>query len=125
MVPDLSAFADESPGYPIVCSRSVKGCTGSGQSIAYVGGTSAATPLVAGMIALWAQQAHNRACRSPGSSPPLLTSFGGVQPASVPDVTQGSNALFGRACCSTRPGFDLATGWGSPAANVVAAALPR
>ena len=32
--------------------------SGSGQSIAFVGGTSAATPLVAGMIALWTQQAQ-------------------------------------------------------------------
>ena len=33
-------FADESPGYPIVCSKGVQGCSGSGQSIAFVGGTS-------------------------------------------------------------------------------------
>ena len=26
MVPDVAAFADESPGYPIVCSSGVKGC---------------------------------------------------------------------------------------------------
>jgi subtilase family serine protease len=78
MVPDVSAFADPSPGYPIVCSSGVKSCKGSGQSIAFVGGTSAAAPLVAGMIALWNQQ-----------------------------------------------GYDLATGWGSPAAEVIAAALVR
>ena len=27
MVPDVAAFADESPGYPIVCSKGVQGCT--------------------------------------------------------------------------------------------------
>ncbi len=30
MVPDVSAFADESPGYPIVCSSGVQGCKGAG-----------------------------------------------------------------------------------------------
>src|SRR4051812_27679548 len=57
MVPDIAAFADESPGYPIVCSNGVQGCKGSGQSIAFVGGTSAAAPLVAGKIPPWDPQA--------------------------------------------------------------------
>ena len=49
----VAAFADASPGYTIVCSPAVHGCGPSaGQSITFVGGTSAATPLVAGMIAL-------------------------------------------------------------------------
>jgi hypothetical protein len=39
-------------------------------------------------------------------------------------VTAGTNALFGGSCCPARPGYDLATGWGSPLANVVAALLP-
>ena len=28
MVPDVAAFADASPGYPIVCSQGVQGCNG-------------------------------------------------------------------------------------------------
>ena len=56
--PDVAAFADPAPGYTIVCSSGVQSCPPtSGQTIAYVGGTSAATPLVAGMIALWDQYA--------------------------------------------------------------------
>jgi subtilase family serine protease len=125
MVPDVSAFADASPGYPIVCSSGVKNCTGSGQSIAFVGGTSAATPLVAGMIALWNQQARNQGLPRPGFVPPLLTSLAQHNPQAVLDITQGTNALFGGSCCPTRIGFDLATGWGSPMANVIASALPR
>ena len=38
-------------------------------------------------------------------------------------VAQGSNALFGGSCCPARPGFDLATGLGSPIASQVAALL--
>jgi kumamolisin len=125
MVPDIAAFADESPGYPIVCSKGVKGCTGSGQSIAFVGGTSAAAPLVAGMIALWNQQAHNQGLPKPGFVPPMLYSLAKNEPQAFVDITQGTNALFGGSCCPTRPGFDLATGWGSANADIVASVLPR
>jgi subtilase family serine protease len=124
MVPDVAAFADESPGYPIVCSSGVQGCKGSGQSIAFVGGTSAAAPLLAGMIALWNQQAHDQGLPRPGFIAPLLTSLAQHDPQAFTDITQGTNALFGGSCCPTRTGFDLATGWGSPVANLVASALP-
>jgi len=123
MVPHVSAFADESPGYPIVCSKGVQSCPGSSQSIAFVGGTSAATPLVAGMIALWDQQAHNQGLPRPGFVAPMLTSLAQKKPLSFTDITLGTNSLFGGSCCPTRPGFDLATGWGSPVANLVAADL--
>ena len=123
MVPDVAAFADASPGYPIVCSSGVQSCTGSGQSIAFVGGTSAATPLVAGMIALWKQQARNQGLPNPGFVAPLLTTLAQHHPQAFTDITQGTNALFGGSCCPTRPAFDLATGWGSPAANVIASSL--
>ena len=123
MVPDIAAFADESPGYPIVCSKGVQGCKGSGQSIAFVGGTSAAAPLVAGMIALWTQQAHAQGLPKPGFVAPLLYSLAQHEPGTFVDVTQGTNALFGGSCCPARAGFDTATGWGSPAANVVASSL--
>jgi len=125
MVPDVSAFADPSPGYPIVCSAGVKGCKGSGQSIAFVGGTSAAAPLVAGMIALWNQQAKAQGLPRPGFVAPLLTALAQRNPGAILDITQGTNALFGGSCCPTRPGYDLATGWGSPAADVIATALVR
>src|SRR4051794_16437132 len=125
MVPDVAAFADERPGYPIVCSSGVNGCKGSGQSIAFVGGTSAATPLVAGMIALWNQQAQNEGLPRPGFVAPLLYALAEHNPPSFVDVTQGTNAMFGGSCCPARPGYDLATGWGSPAAGVVASSLVR
>ncbi len=124
MVPDIAAFADESPGYPIVCSSGVKGCPKSGaQSISFVGGTSAAAPLVAGMIALWNQQAKQQGLPRPGFVPPALYSTAKRNPGAFIDITQGGNALFGGSCCPARPGFDLATGLGSPLANQIAALL--
>jgi hypothetical protein len=75
------------------------------------------------MIALWDQQARQSGRPRPGFVPPLLYSIAGRQPSPYVDVTQGSNALFGGSCCPARPGFDLATGLGSPMANLVAQAL--
>ena len=60
----------------------------------------------------------------PGFVPPLLYSLARNQPQAVIDITQGGNALFGGSCCPARPGYDLATGLGSPLANVVATLLP-
>jgi subtilase family serine protease len=119
MVPDVAAFADESPGYPIVCSSGVKSCPGGPQGITFVGGTSAAAPLVAGMVALLAQQAHSQGRPKLGFVPPLLYQTAVRNPGAFVDVTTGGNALFGGPCCPARPGFDLATGWGSPLANQV------
>ena len=107
-----AAFADESPGYPIVCSSGVQGCKGSGQSIAYVGGTSAATPLVAGMIALWNQQAQNEGLPKPGFVAPLLYTLAAHNPAAFSDVTLGNNALFGGSCCPARTGLRHGDGLG-------------
>jgi subtilase family serine protease len=123
MVPDVAAFADESPGYPVVCSAGVQDCSGSGQSIAFVGGTSAAAPLVAGMIALWNQQAQAQGLPRPGFAPPLLYRIAQRQPSAFADITQGTNAIFGGSCCPARPGFDTASGWGSPFADTVASLL--
>ncbi len=124
MVPDIAAFADESPGYPIICSSGVKSCPKSpAQGITFVGGTSAATPLVAGMIALWSQQAKQEGLPRPGFVPPLLYALAKRNPSAFIDITEGGNALFGGSCCPSRPGYDLATGLGSPLANQIAALL--
>ena len=106
----------------IVCSSGVQGCSGSGQTIAYVGGTSAATPLVAGMIALWDQQAQQQGAQARLHRAAALL-HRQARPHAFLDITVGTNSLFGGSCCPTRPGYDLATGWGSPAAGVIAASL--
>ena len=127
MVPDVAAFADPSPGYAIICSPSVQGCArSSGQTIAFVGGTSAAAPLVAGMIALWDQQARQAGLPNPGFVPPLLYAIAQRSPGSFLDIGTGSNAIFGGvSCCTAGPGFDLASGLGSPLADVIVNQLHR
>jgi subtilase family serine protease len=85
-----------------------------------VGGTSAAAPLAAGMIALWTQKAQQAGASRAGFVPPLLYALKGV----YLDITAGNNEVFGGVdCCTAGPGFDLASGLGSPMADLVAAQL--
>ncbi len=123
-VPDVAAFADPAPGYVIICSSGVQGCPStSTQTIAYVGGTSAATPLVAGMIALWDQVAKQEKWPKPGFIPPMLYYIAKHAPAFL-DITTGTNSVFSSvACCNAAPGYDEATGLGSPNADLIAEQL--
>jgi kumamolisin len=124
LVPDVSAFADAKPGVAVVCSATVQGCgpgPQSGNTLVIVGGTSAAAPLVAGMIALWIQKAREQGLPRVGFVPPLLYATAKANPAAFVDVTLGSNAIFGHtSCCRARPGYDLASGLGSPLADAIA-----
>jgi tripeptidyl-peptidase-1 len=92
--------------------------------VAFVGGTSAATPLVAGMIALWIQTARQQGLPRVGFVPPLLYSTATKFPAAFVDVTVGNNAIFDVPCCRARSGYDLASGLGSPRADGIADHLP-
>jgi subtilase family serine protease len=123
LVPDVSAFADVKPGYAIVCSAFVQGCgpPQPGPTLVVVGGTSAAAPLVAGMIALWIQKAREEGLPRVGFVPPLLYSTAATDPAAFVDITLGNNAIFAPAsCCRARTGYDLASGLGSPLADAIA-----
>jgi subtilase family serine protease len=122
-VPDVAAFGDAAPGYPIICSSGVQKCGPGAQSVAFVGGTSAATPLVAGMIALWTQQARAQGLPRPGFVAPLLYLLSQRSPGAFLDITQGTNALFGGSCCAAGGGYDMATGLGSPRADQIAGLL--
>ena len=76
--------------------------------------------------ALWDQQAHRAGLPNPGFVPPLLYSLARGSPGSFRDVTTGSNGIFGGvSCCAAGPGFDLASGLGSPLADVIVNQLHR
>ena len=115
-VPDVAGDADAAEGAPIVYAG------GSTPFIGPASGTEAAAPLWAGLIALADQYAHH--------------DLGFVNPAiyriaqsssyhkAFHDVTTGNNVMtmpypIGTVGYQAAPGWDPATGWGSPDAQVL------
>jgi kumamolisin len=121
-VPDVSMLADVAPGYAIYCSAN-QACLNGHTSNPWqtVGGTSAATPLLAGGLALLDQLLRGHQLQSLGLANPLLYQLGenATLAAQVfDDVTTGSNDVGpfvgGQplGCCTATPGYDEASGWG-------------
>jgi hypothetical protein len=121
----VAMLADVAPGYAIYCSAQ-GACIGPGQTNPWqgVGGTSAATPLLAGGFAIVDQALRLNGKQGLGLANPLLYQIGG-NPAAAPtvfsDVTTIGNDvgpfinLSGTplGCCTAGPGYDDASGWGS------------
>jgi MYXO-CTERM domain-containing protein len=100
---DLAAVADPRTGVAIYHSRN-----GGGWRV--VGGTSAATPLVAG---IFASTGHARRTTN------QLAALGGA----LVDVTEGSNGTCGSKLCKAEAGWDGPTGFGTPNATALAALM--
>jgi subtilase family serine protease len=114
--PDVSAVANPSTGLSVYDSVPGEGQTGWFQ----VGGTSAGTPLWAGIVAA-ADQARVSAGGAALSSTQTLSMLYGMSttPAyasNLHDITSGSNFV-----ATAKPGYDMVTGLGSPvASNLIA-----
>ncbi len=116
-VPDVSMLADIAPGYAIYCSAS--DCTGPPWQT--VGGTSAATPLLAGGLALIDQALHRAHRQDLGLVNPLLYRSRLASPSIFYDVTAIGNDVGPQitsdghllGCCTAHVGFDTASGLGS------------
>ena len=124
-LPDVSMLADIVPGYTTFCSATPE-CVNSENSNPWeaVGGTSAATPLLAGGLALVDEDLRLNGRHDVGFANPLLYKIGrnrtlGAQVFSDvrafsndigPYITRRHRSL---GCCKAGPGFDRASGWGS------------
>jgi subtilase family serine protease len=111
-VPDVALAA--AAVYPIPFDGGITCC---------VSGTSAAAPAWAGLIAMLDQQTGTPA----GLLNPKLYELGKAQaqggPAVFFDITEGSNSTMTAKGFPAKPGYDLATGWGSPNVAVLFPAL--
>jgi hypothetical protein len=103
---------------------------GSGTN-SFVGGTSCAAPLWAGFMALANQQAAGLSHASAGFINPVIYALGESTnyKACFNDITVGSNTWSGSPnLYFAVPGYDLCTGWGTPAGtnliNVLAGGEP-
>jgi kumamolisin len=101
-VPDVAANADPATGFHIVF----------GGRDGQVGGTSAATPLWAGTVALVNQDLVKRGLREAGFANPALYWMGQnaatLSAKPFHDISAGNNLAY-----NAGTGWDFATGWGS------------
>jgi subtilase family serine protease len=114
-VPDVAGDADAADGAPIVFA-------GSTPWISPAAGTEAAAPLWAGLIALADQYAHHDL----GFVNPAIYRIarGSSYHKAFHDITTGNNIMtmpypIGTVGYKAAPGWDPATGWGSPDAQVL------
>ncbi|HEX3587048.1 MAG TPA: protease pro-enzyme activation domain-containing protein [Candidatus Angelobacter sp.] len=107
-IPDVSLSSAGHDGYIIV-----QGHTAGTNGLFSVGGTSAASPSFAGLMALVVQKTGV----AQGNANPIFYSMGqnqfGGGIAVYHDTTTGNNSVPGIAGFSAGVGYDLATGWGS------------
>jgi subtilase family serine protease len=127
--PDVSLNADPATGYPVYCTAG-SNCTGStglpgtGGGWLTVGGTSAAAPMWAAMIALTNQEAAQHGKGPIGFLNPLLYQIGAgshynsdfhdITPPSDPTTPSNNDELgFNGGAYPVTQAYDMATGWGS------------
>ncbi|MFE2408933.1 S8 family serine peptidase [Kitasatospora sp. NPDC059408] len=78
-----------------------------------IGGTSQATPMLAGVTALADQAAGTRLGALGPRLYPLAQGQDADHPHGILDVTSGDNSAHGVTGYSAGPGYNLATGWGT------------
>ncbi len=109
-IPDVAASASPEFGYRVVVG---------GQTMV-VGGTAAAAPLWAGLVALINQGLG----RNVGYFHPLL--YDKIGPGGIlRSITQGNNSVSGVQGYSAGPGWNPCTGWGSPDGKKLLAAFRK
>jgi subtilase family serine protease len=113
--PDVAAAADPLTGYAIYYTD--QGCSGN-SCFTIVGGTSAATPLWAGLILLANQQASKQSKGPLGFLDPALYALGATNGGVYHDVTIGGNLYYNAGA-----NWDYTTGWGSPDGALLVPAL--
>ncbi len=126
--PDVSFNADPATGYPVYCSSMAASCDPNNPWIT-VGGTSAASPMWAAMMALVNEESVKTGGFNIGFANPLLyqiASNSGKYASDFHDVTTGNNdysSLQSGSKYLATAGFDMATGLGSFNADSLATDL--
>jgi subtilase family serine protease len=124
-VPDVSADGDPATGYMIYWNGSGDAGATEPKGWQAVGGTSAAAPAWAALIAL--TNASGRCAGTPigFANPALYFAAGSAYGSDFNDVTSGNNDMTGLngGLYPAGSGYDMATGLGSPNATVLAQSL--
>ncbi|HVB75283.1 MAG TPA: protease pro-enzyme activation domain-containing protein [Ktedonobacteraceae bacterium] len=125
-VPDISLNADPAVGYVVYCTITAAFCTSTSSSFYTVGGTSAAAPMWAAIIALTDQYALQQGGNNLGFLNPLLYTLlnsSTLYGRAFHDVTSGTNLNY-----PATTGYDMASGIGTANAYafvIAAISLPQ
>jgi hypothetical protein len=114
--PDVALDANPNTGYMYYCTVSAAVC-GSPVGWLAIGGTSASSPLMAGITA----DANDAAGVDLGFASPFLYSQDGTNV--FHDIRSGTNSVTGGTAYTAGPGYDMVTGLGSVDAQHLATAL--
>jgi subtilase family serine protease len=111
--PDVALLADSATGYAVSYCPAPDECGWTA-----FGGTSAATPIAAGALALVNQARNERGLARLGLVTPRIyleaaSETGRGDPIVARDVTIGDNRLFDLDCCEAHAGLDQTSGWGA------------
>ncbi|GAC1481327.1 MAG: hypothetical protein NVS2B12_36420 [Ktedonobacteraceae bacterium] len=124
--PDVSLNADPFHGYPVYCTAPAAGCNANSPWL-IVGGTSAASPMWAAMLALTNQESIKAGGFNIGFVNPLLyqVASGSTYTADFHDITSGNNDYKNLQGGKYAAGsvYDMATGLGSYNADALATQL--
>ncbi len=119
LVPDLSVMGDPSTGFiQYFTGTGVVDCgTNCGSGWSSIGGTSIGAPLVSALVAVGTQQCgvSRLGLINPALYAMATTGFN--------DVTRGNNDIFGVGVYNAGPGYDMASGLGSPNATTFLSGL--
>ncbi len=119
LVPDLSVMADPSTGFiQYFTGTSAVDCgSNCGSGWSSIGGTSIGAPLVSALVAVAAQQC------GVGRLGLINPALYAMATTGYNDVTTGNNDIFNVGVYSAGPGYDMASGLGSPNATTFLSGL--
>jgi len=130
-MPPASYYNAQGRGFPDVAAFGSNVQIYSQGSVEGVGGTSCASPIVAGISTLLNNYAMTRSGKPLGFLNPLYYQMQANSPSTFHDITIGDNICTEAGCASTCQGFKCAPGWdpvtglGSPQYPAMLAYLQR
>merc|ERR1711964_971675 len=110
-LPPSSYYSPKNRGYPDVSAMGHNFVVYVQGEAEAVGGTSAASPSFAGLVALLNSESIAKNGKPLGFLNPLLYQMQAAESSTFKDVTTGSNACTEDGCASTCEGFSAEVGW--------------
>lgn len=114
-IPDVAVMGAIKPGWPIVY----------GGGVYPLGGTSGGAPFVAANLAAMTAKQRDRGYPSIGFANAWLYQAATDSRSPYFDVRNGNNGVQLVGCCVATRGYDMASGLGAPAMDVLYRTLPR